>query len=185
MTSLPCLPPPARRRRLGAFLRGERGSMTIEFALWFPIFVAFICGATELGLIAARHARLEYGIDMAVRMVQLDTGTVITHDDLVQTICDSAAIIPDCTQNLMLEMRMQDMRDDVTTSSTATCIDHSEEVQPANVFTNGGENQLMVLRACLKFTPIFPTTGIAASLPLDGAGQFALISTGAYVQEPL
>ncbi len=159
--------------------------MTIEFALWFPIFVAFICGTTELGLIAARHARLEFGVDAAVRLVQLETDQDVDHDTLVQTICDTAAIIPNCAENMMLEMRIQDLRGTLNIDNDAECTDRSEEVNEQATFDNGDENQLMILRACVKFSPVFPTTGIASSLNRDGAGDYSLISVGAYVQEPL
>lgn len=166
-------------------MRGDRGSMTIEFALWFPIFVAFICGTTELGLIAARHARLEFGVDAAVRMVQLETENEVTHATLVQTICDTAAIIPNCTENIMLEMRSQDLRDRITMTNDAECTNRAEEVNEQADFDNGDENELMVLRACVKFAPVFPTTGIASSIKRDSAGDYSLISIGAYVQEPM
>ena len=41
-----------------------------------------------------------------------------------------------------------------------------------------------ILRACAKFSPIFPTSALASSLKTDGAGDYALVSSGAYVQEP-
>jgi hypothetical protein len=31
---------------------------------------------------------------------------------------------------------------------------------------------------------VFPTTGLGANIPKDGGGQYALIATSVFVQEP-
>jgi len=66
----------------------------------------------------------------------------------------------------------------------ATCTDKSEEVSPVVFFENGLENELMILRACAKIDPVFPTTGLGNNVVKDGAGQYSLISISAFVQEP-
>ena len=93
-------------------------------------------------------------------------------------------MIPNCENALRLEMVRIDLRDTVSMPGTADCSDSSEEVQPVRSFVNGQENELMILRACAKFDPIFPTTGLGKQLKKDGAGQFALIAMSAFVQEP-
>ena len=70
-------------------------------------------------------------------------------------------------------------------SQEATCTDKSEEVAPVTVFKNdAGDNALMILRACAKIDPVFPTAGLGKNLVKDGAGQFALVAVSAFVQEP-
>jgi len=64
------------------------------------------------------------------------------------------------------------------------CVDHSENARPVRTFVNGQENEMMILRVCAKFDPIFPTSGLGHYLEKDGAGQAALVSTAAFVQEP-
>lgn len=170
--------------KMRRFRRDENGTMSIEFALWFPIFFSVLGGMAELGVISARHAMLERGLDLAVREVRLRTTNPPQFDELKQIMCDRAAIIPNCDQVLTLEMRPQNLRHFVELPDMAACIDRSEEVNPANTFTPGQENELMVLRVCAKFSPIFPTSAIGARLSIDGAGDYALVSTSAYVQEP-
>lgn len=171
-------------RRFTRDFRRDEGSMVIEFALWFPVFVLFLGSMCELGLISARHAMLERGLDIAVRQVQLATGAVPQHDELKDIICENAIIIPDCSNVMKLEMRPQNLRHFVDLPHAADCTDRSEEVRPARQYVPGKENELMVLRACAKFSPIFPTSALASSLKTDGAGDYALVSSGAYVQEP-
>jgi hypothetical protein len=77
-----------------------------------------------------------------------------------------------------------DPRNWVGLDAEADCTDLSEEVAPVRAFVNGTENELMIMRACAKIDPVFPTTGLGKNIAKDGAGQFALISTSAFVQEP-
>ncbi len=42
----------------------------------------------------------------------------------------------------------------------------------------------MILRACAKIDPVFPTTGLGKNMVKDGYGQYALTSTTVFVQEP-
>ncbi len=42
----------------------------------------------------------------------------------------------------------------------------------------------MLIRACAKFDPIVPTTGLGFRLPKDNTGAYALISSTAFVNEP-
>jgi hypothetical protein len=51
-------------------------------------------------------------------------------------------------------------------------------------FSPGTENQLMMLRACLKYEPIFPTAFLANVLEKDSHGQAKIVVTNAFVQEP-
>ena len=69
-------------------------------------------------------------------------------------------------------------------SASPDCTDKSEEVVPIRSFVNGLENELMVLRACAKIDPVFPTTGLGANMAKDQYGQYALIATSVFVQEP-
>lgn len=170
-------------RKLNAFRR-EDGSAVVEFALWFPMFVMLLGACAELGMIAARHTMLERSLELAVRQVKIRTNNVPQFDELKQIICDEAIMIPDCMSNLSLEMRPQNMRQWQNLPKDADCNDRSEEVRPARMYIAGKQNELMILRACAKFSPIFPTTALGASLSLDGAGDYALVSMSAYVQEP-
>ena len=158
--------------------------MVVEFALWFPVFVALLGASVELGMISVRHMMLERGLDIAVRVVKLNTANPPQHDDLKDIICREAMVIPDCSNAVKLEMRPQSLRSAFTIPASADCVDRSEEVQPASVYTPGTPHEMMVLRACAKFSPIFPTTALGATLSVDGAGEFGLIATNAFVQEP-
>lgn len=162
----------------------EDGTATVEFAIVFPFFISLFLSSVELGMITLRHTMLERGLDLAVRDIRLSTGTAPQHDDIKDDICEYAGLIPDCTVSLRLEMVQIDLRDSVSMPTDVDCVDASKEVEPVRSFVNGRENELMILRACVKYDPIFPTSGLGKQLDTDGAGQAALVAMSAFVQEP-
>lgn len=169
-------------RRFG---RDEDGNATVEFAILFPFFVFMFCAAVELGMITFRHSMLERGLDLAVRDVRLTTGANFQHDDIKDMTCTYAGFLPDCGQNLRLEMLPVDMRNMNLPSADASCADHSIAVNPATQFVNGQQNEMMLLRACYVFKPVFPLTGLGRHLSTDDAGNAAMVALSAFVQEPL
>lgn len=164
--------------------RSDAGTATVEFAIIFPFYVTLFLTTVELGMINFRHSMLERGLDMAVRDVRLGTGSNPSHDDIKDLICNFSGVLPDCTNSLRLEMIRVDPRNYVTPGATADCIDHSETSNPLREFTNGSANEMMLLRACFVFSPIFPTSGLGYALVKDGAGNSAMVASSAFVQEP-
>lgn len=171
-------------QRVRRFLRSERGNSTIEFAITFPVMFMMLASAVELGFMSLRHSMLEHAMDEVVRDIRLGTGDAPQHDEIKDQICVAAGYLNDCSDNLRLEMILLDPTDWVTPSSDVDCTDQSEEVTPVRSFTNGLDNELMLLRACVKVNPVFATWGMGANMVKDNAGQYALVSSTAFVQEP-
>jgi len=174
------------RRALGKILRfkrDENGSVTVEFAIIFPVFMFFILSAMEYSLVTIQQSMLERAVDLTVRDIRLGTGDNPSHDDIKDSICDKAAMVRDCTNNLRLEMIVQDAFAGVALPPEPDCTDKSEEVKPVREFVNGAPNALMILRACAKIDPIFPSSSMGRALA-DDDGQIALAATTAFVQEP-
>lgn len=174
------------KKLLGHFRRSEEGSATLEFVITFPAMLVLMLSGFEVGMVSLNHAMLERAVDMTVRDIRLGTGETAQHDELKDIICERAGFIKDCGTNLRLEMIQVDPRAWVAIRTQADCTDQSQEVAPVREFTNGQENELMFLRACAKIDPLFPTSGLGKSLvdSGDGAGQYALVSMSAFVQEP-
>ena len=172
------------RVSLRRFFRAEDGSATVEFAITFPAMLFMLLSGIELGLVGLRHAALERAMDMTVRDIRLGTGSAPQHDEIKDLICARAGFIKECQTNLKLEMVQLDPFNWGGLDETPDCTDRSEEVAPVRSFVNGQSNELMVLRACAKIDPIFPTVGLGKNMVKDAAGQYALVSTTAFVQEP-
>ncbi len=182
------------RNTVTRFAREEHGTVTLEFVLVFPVFFGFFLATYESGMISARHVMLERGVDMAVRDVRL--GALWFADPnqfrvaLRERICDVAMIIPDCENQVELEMLRRDPSAWVAVPSKVSCIDRSVQNQPVVEFTNGGNNELVILRACARIDPVLPTTGLGKTIveASDGndaaGGSYALVSMAAFVVEP-
>lgn len=174
------------KKFLGRFSRNEDGQMLLEFAIMTPlVFTAFLT-SVELGIYKMRHQFLDRGLDMAVRNVRLNTGTEYTHADIKSMTCDFAGFLDDCETQLKLEMRPVDPRNFTEFAENEDCTDASEPVNPSRTFVLGGQNELMLLRACYKFDPVFPTSGLGYDFATNGdnAGMARIVSIAAFVQEP-
>lgn len=173
-------------RLINRFRRDDAGSVeTISFALWMPMIIVVLLTMIEVGAYTARATMLERAVDLVARDIRLGTGTAPQHDEIRTQICDRAVMIPDCATNLRLEMLQRDPRSWQALPQTADCTDAALPVAPVRAFETGQSNELMVLRACAKVTPIFPVTWLAESIHVDTAGDYALIAASSFVQEPI
>lgn len=173
------------KRTLHAFRREEKGSaLLIEFCIFVPLLFSTFLMAVEMGMYSMRQMYLDRGLDIAVRHIRLNTNTAMTHDGIKDIICENAGFIEDCDTTLRLEMKTLDPRDFTAIPAPADCVDTSEPIQPVRGFTLGMEHQLMLVRACVKFDPVFPTSGLGYAFDEDGSGQARMLSNAAFVQEP-
>ncbi|MFZ7093213.1 TadE/TadG family type IV pilus assembly protein [Primorskyibacter sp. 2E233] len=172
------------KNALKSFARDERGSMVVPFALWTPVFLGLILSGVELGTVTIRQTALERALDDTVRDLRLDVASNVTHDQLKAQICQGAAVLPDCENMLRLEMVSLDMRAWSAPATSADCVDVSQEVNPVRGFYRGGDQAMMLLRACYKYQPITPAGTLSSSLAKDEAGYTAIVATTAFVHEP-
>lgn len=166
------------------FRRDEDGNATIEFAFYFTVFFLVLTAGVEIAFMNLRHAMLERGVDVVVRDIRLATGDVPDYAEVRTRICEEAAIIENCSENLMLEMVEVDPRNFWTIEPNPDCRNAEEEPRPVRNFTPGMDNALMLIRACLKYKPMLPTTGLGKELNKDTQGYAQMMVTSAFVQEP-
>jgi TadE-like protein len=171
-------------RHLRRFVGREDASATLEFAIPFPAMLFILISSIELGMVTFNQTMLERAMDMTVRDIRLGTGNAPQYDEIKDSICTRAGFIKDCGTNLRLEMIQVDPRAWATLPGEPDCTDQSREVAPVRSFVNGQENELMILRACAKITPVFSGIGMGKNMAKDDAGQYRLISISAFVQEP-
>lgn len=166
------------------FRNEETGSMTVEFVLQFSIFFAVFAASVEIGYMNIRHAMLDRALDETVRELRLGTGLGNDYGSVKSGLCDVLTVADDCDDNLRIEMVQVDPRAFTPLHETADCQNAAQDIRPVTDFSNGTENALMLIRACLKFKPKFPTTGLAAELNMDENGYAQLTATAVFVQEP-
>ena len=173
------------RRRIASFARKDDGVASIEIVMILPVMTLLFMIAFEGGRVSLNHVMLERGLDLTVRDVRIGKMLNPSHDDLKESICDYARIIPECRENLQLEMVNMNVRAwSNKLNAEPRCIDRAEDVQPAVQFTNGGNNELMVLQVCSLFDPKALRTGLGKVIPKKSGDAYALIASAAFVMEP-
>lgn len=173
-------------RLLRNFRRNEEGSITVEFVIFFPLLLLILLTTIELGLIQMRGSMLERALDLTVRELRLGTGATVQHDDIRDDVCSRAGFIDDCETQLRLELVQVDPFNWSDIDPTPDCVNSTTvaDINPVRSFENGQSNELMFVRACLKFNPFLPTWGLGAAMPKDADGRIKLYAASAFVQEP-
>ncbi|SLN13798.1 TadE-like protein [Roseovarius albus] len=191
------------KSRLRRLRRDEQGNASVEFFIIFPMYLLLLFLSIELGLVTMRHAMLERGLDMAVRDIRLGTGTFafedtvdgdgevvetageINHKRIVKSICDNAVVLGDCEKNLILEMVPNNIRSYTDLGPDADCTERPEDADPVYNVIPGQENELMLLRVCLRYNPLFPEELLGSRIAFDEHNGHALIvAKSTFVQEP-
>lgn len=174
-------------RRLTHWLRREDGTATVEFVLVVPVLFLLFLSSVEAGFMQLRYVMLERGLDLTVRELRLGQMVDPTQEKVRQEICRFALVIPDCVNSLLVELRPVDTTTWDTLSPDAACINRSEpigEQKPPNFNTGTGDQQLMLIRACAIFDPMFPTIGLGLQLAKNPQGTYDLVASSAFVNEP-
>ncbi|MGB3313785.1 MAG: TadE family protein [Albidovulum sp.] len=163
----------------------EDGSATIPFVIFLPFFMTLVMSSLEIGMVMLRQVMLERALDLSVRDLRLDLWDG-DYDEFKDLICSRASVIPDCRNAIAVELRPVSTVTWEPLTSGPTCVNRAEDVEGEDLpeFTPGEGDEIMLIRACSKFDPIFPTTGLGLHLPKDNTGAYALISTTAFVNEP-
>ncbi|MFO8126828.1 TadE/TadG family type IV pilus assembly protein [Yoonia sp.] len=181
---------------LNRFLKDESGTSSIEIVLVFPVFFGFFLMTYESGILSSRQVMLEHGVDVTVRNVRIgvidETDSDLLRAALRTGICDSARILPDCENQLEIEMIQRDPRVAwVPLSDDVQCVDRGDLTAPyTGTLDSTGNNELMFLRACIRIDPILPTSNLGKALIAGNAGDtaagdsYALVATSAFVVEP-
>lgn len=171
-------------RFLRRFRRDENGQMMVEFALAVPLIFTLFMTSVEMGIYSVRQMFLDRGLDLAVRNIRLNTGANYSHTDVKTMVCDFSGFLDDCGSTLRLELLPVNPRVFTGFAGSADCVDTSQPITPLRQFVHGGEHQLMLVRACYMFKPVFASSGLGYHLTKDGSGRAKMVSLSTFVQEP-
>lgn len=173
-------------RRASRLRRDESGTSTVEFVILFPLFMVIFLAAFESGFMMLRNVMLERSVDLAVRDLRLGDPQPPTFDELKQEICANTYFIEDCDTRVQVQLEPVNMTTWGPLGGTTRCIDIESTIDPFDQteYSVGGNNELMMVRVCALFQPMFPTTGLGLAMRYDGAGNYAIVVTTAFVNEP-
>lgn len=175
------------RDRFRRARRSEEGASTIEFVIIFPAFIFLVCSSIETGFLALRQVMFERALDLTVRDLRLGLLVDPSHDDLKQSICSKSPMVPQCINSLRIQLTPIDRVAFTPLGAGAFCADRSLAVQPVVDpldVVGGVENDLMMIRACAGYDPFFVLASIGMQLPVDANGDYNIVSTSVFVNEP-
>lgn len=188
--------------RLRAFLADERGTATIEFLMFFPIVFIIFLASFESSFYMIRHVMLERSVDIVVRDIRLGNldylktqSQYAQNDALKDLICGTSILNAKqtCKDSMRIWLQAVSTADFEMKAPPRFCVDRLENIDPATdpgpaveEFKLGDDNDIMLMRICLKEEPLFPTTIIGAGLIAGGEndGSYALMTTSIFVNEP-
>ena len=176
---------------LRRFLNDDSGEAAIEFLLVFPILFLVFTASFESSLYMARYVMMERAVDMVVRDVRLKILAKPTHQILKQTICREGMMVESvsaCMNNMKIWMQPVNTGTFAMVAPPKTCVDKVQNINtsepPANEFAYGTDNDIMLLRICLKEKPMFPTTAVSLKMPVEADGSYVMQVTSVFVNEP-
>ena len=179
--------------RLHHFLTDETGTATIEFVFIIPIVMMIFMASVESSMYMARHAMLERSVDIVVRDIRLGNFDSLTHAELKAEICGGgmmAKSVQTCIDSMLIWMQPINTADFAMIAPPHGCVDRSEPIDPlvqptGTEFAFGSDNEIMLMRICLKEDPMFPTSVVgAAMIENETDGSYALMTTTVFVNEP-
>ncbi|MCU9847802.1 pilus assembly protein [Defluviimonas sp. WL0024] len=179
-------------------IREEHGATaTIPFMIFLPFFFLLMMSSLELGVMMARHMMLERALDLTVRDLRLGTweqprgrfasekaNRRVTHAAFRRAVCRHTVLLPNCETSLLVELRPVSTETWAGLQTGPTCASRSEDIVMPPSYAPGAGDEMMLIRACAKFAPVFPTTGIGIRLPTDESGTYSLVSVTALVNDP-
>ncbi len=187
--------------RPGAFLADETGTASIEFVFIVPVVMMIFFASFESSYYMVRHVMLERSVDILVRDIRLgklDYLKIMTqqeqHNSLKETLCTISILNSKqvCMDSMTIWLQAINTADFAMVAPPRACVDRTEPINPldpgpaATEFKFGDDNEIMLMRICLKEEPMFPTTIVGAGLIKDGEddGHYALMTTSVFVNEP-
>lgn len=184
------------------FRRDENGTASIEFVMWFPIFLMTTYSGLEYGMLAYNHANLERALDEIIQDVRMnkiekyDTSDDASwsHTLLKEQICKKAVAIPECFDNLSIEMQSINPMEDYVDSPAASvlnqdplCLDTPQEIREPDdqIFEVGGANELMIIRVCVEVKPLIVGSTLSQQVRKHKTnGRYQLHAMSVFVHEP-
>lgn len=162
----------------------ENGNATIEFAFIFPLLVTLLLSTVEIGILTIRQVMLERAVDLTVRDLRLGNIDDPTQDKLRNLICARSSVVPDCSDSLLVELQSVSTTTWATLSADTTCKDKNLTIDPVITLDTGSSHEMVLIRVCAVFDPVFPSTKLGVNMVNDDVGGYALVSSSAFVNEP-
>jgi hypothetical protein len=164
--------------------RQEDGAVTVEFVIVFPFVLSILLMAIDAGVTTLRQTFLNRAVDIVMRDVRL--GRQNQSDSIKELICARTSMLPNCLQNITVEMQPIDTVNFTGLDDPIRCINREEDLIPQVTFNTGvaGGQELMLVKVCVVADPFIRITGFVSHLPINADGDYVLVATSIFVKEP-
>lgn len=173
-------------KSLRKFGISESGASTVEFIMYIPVYFTLIFGTFEAGWIMTKFMQVERGLDVAMREVRLGNIADPSYEALRDRICGFIGGVNDCADSITITADIISVGDSVD-QSRPECVDRTNAAgsfTPADGFTAGGSNEMVLIKLCAVVDPLIPNFGLVWLLPLDESGGFQIRAASAFLNEP-
>lgn len=167
----------------------ERGGASVEFVLLFPAFMMVFISSFEASLMLTRQVMMERALDIVVRDIRLDILNSLTQNQIRNRVCDRARILPDCRENMLIELSEIDQLTFDLPDTNAPCVNQLTSIVESSSFVTNRAGRLILLRACYSVEPSLPLTVLAGNRTLGSYlmnnedGTFRIVSSNIFVVE--
>ncbi len=179
------------RDRLRRYRLAEDGVATLAFVVAFPVFMFVFLMTIESGIINLRKFMVEHALDRAIREVRLGNMIDPTPDKFRDEMCRIIEVIPNCRQDLRIEMVRKNIREWTPVSPQVNCVNREDPDDGNDIFVDEfGNNELMYLRVCARVDPFMANWGLglrvvqASADDATAGGSYAIVASSAFVVEP-
>ena len=181
---------PRRSSKAIGYCRDRSGATAIEFALIAPVFLAFVFSLFEIGFLFVRMTMVEHAVNSVARSVYTGevtkgvSGGTITQADIEAAVCNNAAIISNCMDEVTVELTEVASLSSLP-ATNAICTDSwLDAIKPSVTFNPGSAQSTVFMRVCVTIDLLTPGLGFGLNLTKTATGRYQIVASTAFKNEP-
>ena len=162
------------------------GASAVELALVLPLFLGLVGGIIEAGWLMTKQSMVDRAVSNAARFVYTGAATAddsITGDTIEAFICEEAAVIANCAENIALDLTVINTFSSIPTDD-AECREHDLDFEPSVSFEPGNSSEVVYMRVCVTTKILMPLLGLGFALSKTDLGNYQFSSGFAFANEP-
>lgn len=181
--------PPVRRRNVAGWLRNERGSAAVEFAIVAIPFFLFFLGIIGMGLYFYTDSALEHGVSAAARKIRTGQAQkdALTVGGFRQLACDTAGSYINC-KKLSVLIQHAPTWSGITPQP---CVGNDNNLTPSTgdsddeiIDYTGEANEVVLVTLCYEWDLAETFGFLKLGKNSDGSGPAVVQAATAFRTEP-
>jgi len=162
------------------------GASAVELALVLPLFLGLVSGIVEAGWLMTKLSMVDRAVSNATRFVYTGAASnddSVTRETIEAFICEEAAIIASCAENIALDLIVINNFSSIPTSD-AECRERDLDFEPTVTYDPGNSSEIVYMRVCVTTEIFMPLLGLGFALNKTDLGNYQFTSGLAFANEP-